>query len=75
MSPVHVLDRYYLAITALVTIAWQLTGFFIAWAFQVRAVTIQQKIMLTICYRSSSTKSQISREVCVPRLEMLAEGG
>jgi hypothetical protein len=38
MSPVHVLDRYYLAITALVTIAWQLAGFFIAWSFQVRVL-------------------------------------
>jgi hypothetical protein len=36
MSPVHVLDRYYLAITALITLAWQLAGFFIAWTLQVR---------------------------------------
>jgi hypothetical protein len=36
MSPVHVLDRYYLAITALITVAWQLAGFFVAWTLQVR---------------------------------------
>lgn len=32
---VHVLDPYYLAITILVTIAYQLSGFAIAWTFQV----------------------------------------
>ncbi|KAI0000129.1 hypothetical protein BJV74DRAFT_821732 [Russula compacta] len=39
MSPVHVLDRYYLAITALVTVAWQLAGFFVAWTFQFDKIT------------------------------------
>ena len=36
MFPIHVLDRYYLAITALITVAWQLAGFFVAWTLQVR---------------------------------------
>lgn len=35
MSPVHLLDKYYLAITALITLAWQLSGFFVAWTLQV----------------------------------------
>ncbi|KAI0276860.1 hypothetical protein BGY98DRAFT_918963 [Russula aff. rugulosa BPL654] len=39
MSPVHVLDRYYLAITALITVAWQLAGFFVAWTLQFDKIT------------------------------------
>lgn len=35
MSPVTVLDRYYLAITLLITIGYQLLGFVIAWTLQV----------------------------------------
>lgn len=34
--PVPVLDKYYLAITFLITVAYQLSGFAIAWTFQVR---------------------------------------
>jgi len=30
MFPAHVLDRYYLATTAFITVAWQLAGFFLA---------------------------------------------
>lgn len=36
MAPVYVLDHYYLAITLLVTVGYQLLGFAIAWTFQVR---------------------------------------
>ena len=36
MAPVHVLDDFYLAITVLITIAYQFSGFFIAWTLQVR---------------------------------------
>ena len=36
MSPVDVLDKYYFAVTAFITVAWQLAGFFVAWTFQVR---------------------------------------
>jgi hypothetical protein len=32
-----VLDKYYLAITLLVTIVYQLSGFAIAWTFQVNS--------------------------------------
>lgn len=39
MFPIHVLDRYYLAITALITVAWQLTGFFVAWTLQFDKIT------------------------------------
>ncbi|KAF7971277.1 hypothetical protein HWV62_21520 [Athelia sp. TMB] len=39
MSPVHVLDRYYLSITVLVTIVYQLLGFFIAWTLQFDKIT------------------------------------
>ena len=34
-SPAHVLDGYYLAITILVTVGYQLSGFAIAWTLQV----------------------------------------
>ncbi|KAI0266154.1 DUF1295-domain-containing protein [Gloeopeniophorella convolvens] len=37
MSPAHVLDKYYLGITALVTVGWQIAGFAIAWTLQVSA--------------------------------------
>ncbi|KAH7912700.1 DUF1295-domain-containing protein [Hygrophoropsis aurantiaca] len=39
MSSVHVLDSHYLAITLLVTIAYQLLGFAIAWIFQFDKIT------------------------------------
>ncbi|KAH8832535.1 DUF1295-domain-containing protein [Flagelloscypha sp. PMI_526] len=39
MSPINVLDKYYLGITVLVTVAYQLTGFFIAWTFQFDKIT------------------------------------
>ena len=35
MAPVHVLDNFYLAITLLVTIGYQMLGFAIAWSLQV----------------------------------------
>ncbi|KAI0642565.1 hypothetical protein C8Q79DRAFT_982712 [Trametes meyenii] len=38
-DPVDVLDRYYLAITLLVTMAYQLSGFAIAWTFQFDKIT------------------------------------
>ncbi|KAH9939930.1 hypothetical protein B0H21DRAFT_872274 [Amylocystis lapponica] len=39
MAPVHVLDHFYLAITLLVTVAYQLLGFAIAWTFQFDKIT------------------------------------
>ncbi|PSS03733.1 hypothetical protein PHLCEN_2v3958 [Hermanssonia centrifuga] len=39
MSPAHALDRYYLAVTLLVTVAYQLLGFAIAWTFQFDKIT------------------------------------
>jgi len=39
MSPVHVLDKYYLGITILVTLGWQMMGFFIAWTLQFDKIT------------------------------------
>ncbi|KAK7683315.1 hypothetical protein QCA50_013577 [Cerrena zonata] len=39
MSPVHALDMYYLAMTLLVTIGYQLLGFAIAWTFQFDKIT------------------------------------
>ncbi|KAI0367641.1 DUF1295-domain-containing protein [Pilatotrama ljubarskyi] len=38
-SPVNVLDRYYLVITLLVTVGYQLSGFAIAWALQFDKIT------------------------------------
>ena len=35
MAPRVIIDEYNLVITLLITIAWQLTGFFIAWTLQV----------------------------------------
>ncbi|KIJ55213.1 hypothetical protein M422DRAFT_23827 [Sphaerobolus stellatus SS14] len=37
--PVHILDKYYLGITILITTAYQLLGFFIAWTFQFDKIT------------------------------------
>ena len=39
MAPVHVLDPYYLGITILITIGYQLFGFAIAWTFQFDKIT------------------------------------
>ncbi|KZS94436.1 DUF1295-domain-containing protein [Sistotremastrum niveocremeum HHB9708] len=39
MTPVHVLDKYYLAITLLVTVGYQLSGFAIAWTLQFDKIT------------------------------------
>ncbi|KAF8952417.1 hypothetical protein BDZ97DRAFT_1909289 [Flammula alnicola] len=39
MSPVHALDRYYLALTLLVTVGYQLSGFAIAWTLQFDKIT------------------------------------
>lgn len=39
MAPVYVLDRYYLAITILVTTGYQLLGFAIAWTLQFDKIT------------------------------------
>ncbi|TFY77043.1 hypothetical protein EWM64_g6969 [Hericium alpestre] len=39
MAPVHALDRYYLGVTILVTIGYQLLGFAIAWTFQFDKIT------------------------------------
>ena len=36
-APAHVLDKYYLAITLLVTVGYQLSGFAIAWTLQASA--------------------------------------
>jgi hypothetical protein len=39
MAPVHALDPYYLGITVLVTVGYQLLGFAIAWTFQFDKIT------------------------------------
>ena len=39
MTAVHVLDDYYLAITALMTVGYQLLGFAVAWTFKFDKVT------------------------------------
>lgn len=39
MAPVQVLDRYYLLITFLVTVGYQMLGFAIAWTFQFDKIT------------------------------------
>ncbi|KAG2153367.1 DUF1295-domain-containing protein [Suillus clintonianus] len=39
MAPVHVLDQYYLGITLLVTAAWQLIAFAVAWKFKTDKIT------------------------------------
>ena len=39
MAPVYALDHYYLVLTLLVTIGYQLAGFAIAWTFQFDKIT------------------------------------
>lgn len=39
MTPVHVLDKYYLLITFLITVGYQLVGFAIAWTLQFDKIT------------------------------------
>jgi hypothetical protein len=40
MAPAHtIIDPYNLTITLLITIAWQCTGFAIAWTFQFDKIT------------------------------------
>ncbi|RXW23980.1 hypothetical protein EST38_g1891 [Candolleomyces aberdarensis] len=39
MAPVHALDKYYLTVTLLVTVGYQLLGFAIAWTFQFDKIT------------------------------------
>ncbi|EIW80218.1 DUF1295-domain-containing protein [Coniophora puteana RWD-64-598 SS2] len=39
MSPAHALDRYYLLLTFLVTVAYQMLGFAIAWTFRFDKIT------------------------------------
>ncbi|RDB20823.1 hypothetical protein Hypma_011952 [Hypsizygus marmoreus] len=39
MAPVYALDRFYLSLTLLVTVAYQLLGFAIAWIFQFDKIT------------------------------------
>ena len=39
-APVHVLDNFYLAITLLVTVGYQMLGFAVAWTLQVGAKAI-----------------------------------
>lgn len=44
-----VIDRYYLVITLLITLAWQIGGFFIAWTLQVceeRYYGLNQELMI-----------------------------
>lgn len=39
MAPVFAIDRFYLTLTLLVTIGYQLTGFAIAWTLQFDKIT------------------------------------
>lgn len=39
MAPIYVLDPFYLAITLLITVGYQLLGFFIAWTLQFDKIT------------------------------------
>ena len=73
MAPVHVLDRYYLGITILVTTGYQALGFFIAWTFQV----IQFLVLLVASDKGSSSliKLPTSLEVCLQYLPRDATKG
>ncbi|KAF5335935.1 hypothetical protein D9611_006246 [Ephemerocybe angulata] len=48
-NSVHVLDRYYLGLTLLVTLGYQLLGFAIAWTFQFDKITDFTGAILTLC--------------------------
>lgn len=39
MAPVHALDRFYLLLTFLITVGWQLSGFAIAYMFKFDKIT------------------------------------
>jgi hypothetical protein len=39
MAPVHALDRFYLLLTFLITVGWQLSGFAIAYALKLDKIT------------------------------------
>lgn len=62
MAPVHALDGYYLGITLLVTVGYQLLGFAIAWTFQVRSLHfVETWVHLTLDWPIHSlTRSPIS---------------
>lgn len=35
MAPIQIIDKYNLVISLLITVAWQMMGFAIAWTFKV----------------------------------------
>jgi len=47
MAPHVIIDQYNLVITLLITIAWQLTGFFIAWTLQVCLILLLDVMSLS----------------------------
>lgn len=64
MAPVHALDKYYLALTFLITLGYQMLGFAIAWTFQVRSLYSALWIFYKDgYYPHSSIRLRISLEV------------
>lgn len=57
MAVIHVLDDYYLAITLLVTIAYQLIGFSIAFTFKFDKLTGVTPAHLTQSSRTNATQT------------------
>ncbi|KAF2164467.1 hypothetical protein M409DRAFT_25345 [Zasmidium cellare ATCC 36951] len=65
-SPIHVLDNYYLSITLLITIAYQLIGFSLAFTFKFDKLTdfmggsnFVLLAILTLCFSGTTTARQI----------------
>jgi len=53
---VYVLDHYYLFITLLVTVGYQLFGFFVAWTFQFDKITGELPSNISILLRTVYTQ-------------------
>lgn len=73
MAPTHVLDDYYLGITALVTVAFQLVCFFVAFYFQFDKITGKATVLSASIRPSIATNSSIQNrprrwhQLCCPR--------
>ena len=61
-APAHVLDGYYLAITILVTVGYQLSGFAIAWTLQVCCRAAAYNVLVDVALHPVSDAPHIVRQ-------------
>lgn len=57
---IYVIDQYYLTISFLITLAWQVTGFFIAWTLQFDKITGMSTIAQLLCFPLSEGKTRLT---------------